>query len=69
MRAKISASFSAAISALNVANDSLLEEDSKAGRPVAFPLSIDPEDTCQMKALGIPASIYIKKDLEKVQNK
>nr|GEV77848.1 hypothetical protein [Tanacetum cinerariifolium] len=59
---------SAAISALNVANDSLLEEDSKAGRLVAFPLSLDPEETCQIKALVIPASRE-KKDLAKVQNK
>lgn len=44
--ASINLSFvlSAAISALNVANDSLLEEDSKAGRLVAFPLSLDPEE-------------------------
>ena len=69
--ASINLSFvlSAAISALNVANDSLLEEDSKAGRLVAFPLSLDPEETCQIKALVIPASREKKKDLAKVQNK
>jgi hypothetical protein len=61
--ASINLSFvlSAAISALNVANDSLLEEDSKAGRLVAFPLSLDPEETCQIKALVIPASGEKKK--------
>lgn len=47
IRAYISASFSAAITALNVASDSLLEEDSKAGRlvsPPSFPLSFDPAE-------------------------
>lgn len=58
---KVPASFSAAISALNVANDSVLEEDSKAERLVPIPLSLDPEETCQIKALVIPASRENKK--------
>ncbi|GKG01447.1 hypothetical protein Tco_0306152, partial [Tanacetum coccineum] len=52
----LSSVLSAAISALNVANDSLLEEDSKAERLVAFPLLLDQEETCQIKALVTPAS-------------
>ncbi|GKE13506.1 hypothetical protein Tco_1417057 [Tanacetum coccineum] len=64
--ASINLSFvlSVAILALNVANDSLLEEDSKAERLVALPLSLDPKETFQIKALVIPASRE-KKDLAK----
>jgi hypothetical protein len=39
----------------------VLEEDSKAERLVPIPLSLDPEETCQIKALVIPASRENKK--------
>ncbi|PWA58656.1 hypothetical protein CTI12_AA204560 [Artemisia annua] len=43
---------SAAISDLNVANDSLLEEDSKAERLVAFPLSLIRKRLAKLKRLS-----------------